>query len=107
MKVKLIMLNGAASSTEIDVHPPVIVGRGRKAGIALPHTLVSRQHCEIYEVDGQLMIRERVSRQDVAKMIGASREMVSRVMKDLEDRGFIEVAEDGSTIIKERLNTLG
>ena len=57
--------------------------------------------------DGQLMIRERVSRQDVAKMIGASREMVSRVMKDLEDRGFIEVAEDGSTIIKERLNTLG
>jgi len=40
-------------------------------------------------------------------MIGASREMVSRVMKDLEDRGFIEMAEDGSTIIKERLNSLG
>ncbi len=57
--------------------------------------------------DGQLTIRDRVSRQDVAKMIGASREMVSRVMKDLEDRGFIEVAEDGSTIIKDRLSTLG
>ncbi|MFC7433702.1 Crp/Fnr family transcriptional regulator [Hydrogenophaga bisanensis] len=57
--------------------------------------------------DGQLVIRERVSRQDVAKMIGASREMVSRVMKDLEDRGFIESADDGSTIIKERLNSLG
>ena len=57
--------------------------------------------------DGQLVIRERVSRQDVAKMIGASREMVSRVMKDLEDRSFIESAEDGSTIIKERLNSLG
>jgi CRP-like cAMP-binding protein len=57
--------------------------------------------------DGQLTIRDRVSRQDVAKMIGASREMVSRVMKDLEDRGFIELAEDGSTIIKDRLNTLG
>lgn len=57
--------------------------------------------------DGKLVIRERVSRQDVAKMIGASREMVSRVMKDLEDRGFIEVAEDGSTIVKDRLNTLG
>ena len=57
--------------------------------------------------DGQLFIKDRVSRQDVAKMIGASREMVSRVMKDLEDRGFIEVAEDGSTIIKERLNSLG
>ncbi len=57
--------------------------------------------------DGLLIIRDRVSRQDVAKMIGASREMVSRVMKDLEDRGFIEVGEDGSTVIKDRLNTLG
>ncbi|RZI78835.1 MAG: Crp/Fnr family transcriptional regulator [Rubrivivax sp.] len=57
--------------------------------------------------DGQLVIKDRVSRQDVAKMIGASREMVSRVMKDLEDRGFIELAEDGSTVIKERLNSLG
>jgi len=57
--------------------------------------------------DGVLTIRDRVSRQDVAKMIGASREMVSRVMKDLEERGFIEVREDGSTVIKERLNSLG
>jgi CRP-like cAMP-binding protein len=57
--------------------------------------------------DGLLTIRDRVSRQDVAKMIGASREMVSRVMKDLEERGFIEVREDGSTVIKERLNSLG
>ncbi|MDR7150445.1 CRP-like cAMP-binding protein [Hydrogenophaga palleronii] len=57
--------------------------------------------------DGVLTIRDRVSRQDVAKMIGASREMVSRVMKDLEERGFIEVRDDGSTVIKERLNSLG
>lgn len=56
--------------------------------------------------EGQLVIRDRVSRQDVAKMIGASREMVSRVMKDLEERGFIETTPDGSTIIKERLNSL-
>jgi len=57
--------------------------------------------------DGQPVIRERVSRQDVAKMIGASREMVSRVMKDLEDRGLIELAGDGSTLLKERLDALG
>lgn len=57
--------------------------------------------------NGQLVIRTRVSRQDVAKMIGASREMVSRVMKDLEDRGLIELAEDGSTIIRDRLTSLG
>ena len=57
--------------------------------------------------EGQPTIRERISRQDIAKMVGASREMVSRVMKDLEDRGFIETREDGSMLIKEHLGTLG
>jgi len=57
--------------------------------------------------DGRLIIREKLSRQDIAKMVGASREMVSRVMKDLEDRGFIETREDGSMLIKDRLTTLG
>jgi CRP/FNR family cyclic AMP-dependent transcriptional regulator len=42
--------------------------------------------------DGEMTIRDKISRQDIAKMVGASREMVSRVMKDLEDRGFIETA---------------
>jgi CRP/FNR family transcriptional regulator, cyclic AMP receptor protein len=57
--------------------------------------------------DGNLSIRERISRQDIAKMVGASREMVSRVMKDLEERGFVETREDGSMLIKDRLSTLG
>jgi CRP/FNR family transcriptional regulator, cyclic AMP receptor protein len=59
------------------------------------------------EVNGQAVIKERISRQDVAKMVGASREMVSRVMKDLEERGFFETRPDGTTILKERLSTLG
>ncbi|RYG13468.1 MAG: Crp/Fnr family transcriptional regulator [Burkholderiales bacterium] len=57
--------------------------------------------------DGLMSIRDRISRQDIAKMVGASREMVSRVMKDLEDRGFIETRVDGSMLIKDRLTTLG
>jgi CRP-like cAMP-binding protein len=56
---------------------------------------------------GNTVIRDKVSRQDLAKMVGASREMVSRVMKDLEERGFIETREDGSVLVKERLHTLG
>lgn len=52
------------------------------------------------DADGQQVIREKVSRQDVAKMVGASREMVSRVMKDLEDRQWIEVLGDGSLRLK-------
>jgi CRP-like cAMP-binding protein len=56
--------------------------------------------------NGNGVIRDKVSRQDLAKMVGASREMVSRVMKDLEERGFIETNPDGSMIVKDRLNTL-
>jgi CRP/FNR family cyclic AMP-dependent transcriptional regulator len=57
--------------------------------------------------NGNAVIRDKVSRQDLAKMVGASREMVSRVMKDLEERGFIETRDDGSVLVKERLHTLG
>ena len=53
--------------------------------------------------DGVKIIRHKVSRQDMAKVVGASREMVSRVMKDLEERGVIETQENGFVVIKERL----
>jgi CRP/FNR family transcriptional regulator, cyclic AMP receptor protein len=33
--------------------------------------------------------------------------MVSRVMKDLEERGYIETLENNSVLIKERLSSLG
>ena len=57
--------------------------------------------------DGEMLIRDKISRQDIAKMVGASREMVSRVMKDLEERGFIQTQDNGSILVKERLNALG
>ena len=56
------------------------------------------------DADGNAVIRERVSRQDLAKMVGASREMVSRVMKSLEERGFIETRADGSLLVLTREN---
>jgi len=59
------------------------------------------------DAQGQLVIKEKISRQDLAKMVGASREMVSRVMKDLEERGFIEALPTGATLLKDRLNALG
>ena len=61
----------------------------------------------VVDSEGNAIIRDKVSRQDLAKMVGASREMVSRVMKDLEERGFIETRSDGSMVVKERLNSLG
>ena len=52
--------------------------------------------------DNIRIIRDKISRQDIAKMVGASREMVSRVMKDFEEQGFIETRQDGSLLVKER-----
>ena len=51
---------------------------------------------------GDMIIREKLSRQDIAKMVGASREMVSRVMKDFEEQGFVTPLEGGAMHVKER-----
>ena len=48
--------------------------------------------------DGRRVIRRKVGKQDMAKMVGASREMVSRVMKDLESRGYVR-SEEGCLIL--------
>ena len=51
------------------------------------------------EVDELRLIPEKVSRQNLARVVGASREMVSRVMADLEARGMIQTRQDGSVVI--------
>jgi CRP/FNR family cyclic AMP-dependent transcriptional regulator len=53
---------------------------------------VARLLLEMSErIDGQQVVTKKVAKQDIAKMIGASREMVSRVMKDLQVSGYIDV----------------
>ena len=65
---------------------------------------VARALLEMAEQVGERnLIRNKVSRQDLAKVVGASREMVSRVMKDLEERAMIETQEDGSVVLKDLL----
>ncbi|MBX3686985.1 MAG: cyclic nucleotide-binding domain-containing protein [Rhodocyclaceae bacterium] len=54
------------------------------------------------EVEGERIVQRKISKQDIAKMIGASREMVSRVMKDLGMRGLIEESDRG-IILRERI----
>jgi CRP/FNR family cyclic AMP-dependent transcriptional regulator len=52
------------------------------------------------EENGLRVIRRKVTKQDMAKMVGASREMVSRVMKDLERSGYIRI-EPGRIVLFE------
>ena len=47
------------------------------------------------ERDGVLTIGERLTQQEIASRIGASREMVSRILKDLTTGGYITQSREG------------
>ena len=47
------------------------------------------------EKNGKQVIGERLTQQDIANRVGASREMVGRILKDLAVGGYISVSKDG------------
>ena len=47
------------------------------------------------EGDGGLVIGQRLTQQDIASRIGASREMVSRILKDLSVGGYLTQSRSG------------
>jgi len=59
---------------------------------------VARTLSQLAELqDGRMVISQKLSQQDIADMVGASREMVSRTLKDLAMNGYISL--DGKRII--------
>lgn len=52
---------------------------------------------EAEEVDGELMT-EKLTQQEIADMVGASRAMVSRILKDLKTGGYISIDKKRITI---------
>jgi CRP/FNR family cyclic AMP-dependent transcriptional regulator len=54
------------------------------------------------EKDGQLQISQALSRKDLANMVGSSREMVSRILKELEREGYL-LFQGKAIIIQDRL----
>lgn len=58
MKIRLVSVGGDLKATEISLMLPAVVGRGRGTNLTLPHPLISRQHCELYEAGGTLMVRD-------------------------------------------------
>ena len=58
LNAKLAVVGGDVKTTEIALRLPATIGRGKGQSIILPHPLVSRQHCELFEADGVLMVRD-------------------------------------------------
>lgn len=58
MDAKLVVVGGKASADEYQLQLPTVLGRSRSASLPVGHPLVSRKHCELYEQDGVLMVRD-------------------------------------------------
>lgn len=55
------------------------------------------------EQDGKLVIQGKLTHQEIANTVGASREMVSRIMHDLAQGGYISVDSKKQIILNEKL----
>ncbi len=55
------------------------------------HIMIDMAKRDGEEVEEGILIRERPTQQDIASMIGTSRETVSRVLSEFQRRGFVEM----------------
>jgi CRP/FNR family transcriptional regulator, cyclic AMP receptor protein len=52
------------------------------------------------EREGRLIVPERLTQQDIAERVGASRDMISRLLKDLVAGGYLVIQNHMITILK-------
>jgi pSer/pThr/pTyr-binding forkhead associated (FHA) protein len=57
MHAKLILIEGG-KSVVVEPQLPSVIGRGSAADLRLPDSQASRRHCELYEYEGQLAVRD-------------------------------------------------
>ena len=53
-----------------------------------------------HEVDGKFVVPEKLTQQDIADRVGASRDMIGKLMKDLVAGGYLQVEERTIAILK-------
>jgi predicted component of type VI protein secretion system len=58
VEARLVVVRGDSQTRQFDLHLPTIIGRSRSTDVRLGHPLVSRQHCEVFESNGMLMVRD-------------------------------------------------
>ena len=52
----------------------------------------------VEQPDGKMVVPERLTQQDIADRVGASRDMISRIFKDLTTGGYVTVVDRQITI---------
>jgi CRP/FNR family cyclic AMP-dependent transcriptional regulator len=52
------------------------------------------------DVDGRQVVPERLTQQDIAERVGASRDMISRLLKDLIAGGYLAIEDRTITLLR-------
>jgi predicted component of type VI protein secretion system len=58
VEAKLVVVDGEMRIRQYVLRLPTVIGRSRSTDLMLGHPLVSRQHCEVFEANGMLMVRD-------------------------------------------------
>lgn len=58
MQAKLVVYKGKAKQQELLLDLPAMVGRADTVAVTVKHPVVSRQHCEIFEAEGVVKVRD-------------------------------------------------
>jgi hypothetical protein len=61
MDAKLVIVGGQANKSEVKLKLPMLIGRNPGLGLTINHNMVSRVHCQIYEREGALVVRDNNS----------------------------------------------
>jgi CRP/FNR family transcriptional regulator, cyclic AMP receptor protein len=107
------VVSGAELRQFIEAHPDFaqhlirkLIGRVRQATDSVKSLALQDVYGRIMrlldenavELDGEWVIRERMTQQDIAERVGSSREMVSRILRDLSAGGYVSSAAGRITI---------
>lgn len=58
MRATLVIIGGKANKSQVSLNLPTVIGRSREADLTVAHPMISRQHCELFDADGLLMVRD-------------------------------------------------
>jgi pSer/pThr/pTyr-binding forkhead associated (FHA) protein len=58
MLVRLFVIRGKANKEAVAVALPAVIGRSREADLTIIHPMISRRHCQLFESDGLVKVRD-------------------------------------------------
>jgi len=58
MEARLTVIGGKTNKAAVALRLPTTIGRSREAGITVAHPMISRQHCELSESGGLILLRD-------------------------------------------------